>query len=133
MSSILYIAELNLPSKSAYAQHVLKICDAFSKKNKTHLLVFSNKSNFTNIKSDYILKNTFKIINLSSSKLNSFLSRIKFAFYAKKISKNYDLIITRSPISSMILSFFKIKNILEVHHNFKGLTYILYKIVSFLN
>ena len=31
----------------------------------------------------------------------------------------------------MILSFFKIKNILEVHHNFKGLTYILYKIVSF--
>ncbi len=131
MSSILYIAELNLPSKSAYAQHVLKICDAFSKKNKTHLLVFSNKSNFTNIKSDYILKNTFKIINLSSSKLNSFLSRIKFAFYAKKISKNYDLIITRSPISSMVLSFFNIKNILEVHHNFKGLTYILYKIVSF--
>ena len=56
MSSILYIAELNLPSKSAYAQHVLKICDAFSKKNKTHLLVFSNRSNFINLKSDYILK-----------------------------------------------------------------------------
>ena len=49
----------------------------------------------------------------------------------KKISKNYDLIITRSPISSMILSFFNIKNILEVHHNFEGLTHILYKIVSF--
>tara|TARA_A100001234_G_C12624354_1_gene385377 strand:+ start:584 stop:1660 length:1077 start_codon:yes stop_codon:yes gene_type:complete len=133
MNTILYIAELNLPNKSAYTQHVLKICDAFASKNKTNLLVFSNKSNFRNIRNDYILKNTFKIISLSPTKLNSFFSRIRLAFYTKKISKNYNLIITRSPLTSFILSIFKINNILELHHELNGFTNIFYKIINFFN
>lgn len=132
MNSILYVAELNLPSKSAYTQHVLKICDAFAKKKRIHLLTLSNKSNFKEIKNNYILKNRFKISGISSSKLNTFLSRIKLALYAKKISKNYNLIITRSPVTSFILSIFKINNILELHHSLNGFTNILYKAIVFL-
>ena len=30
-NKIYYVAELNLPSKSAYAIHVMKMCEAFSK------------------------------------------------------------------------------------------------------
>lgn len=133
MNSILYIAELNIPNTSAYTQHVLKICDAFAHKNKISLLVFSNKISFMQLKKKYLLKNKFKIKKLSSFKQNTFFSRVKLAFYTKKISSKYNLIITRSPITSLVLSCFKIRNILEVHHPLYGLTKILYEILNFFN
>ena len=37
MKNLSYISELCLPSNSGYAQHVLKICDSFSKKFETKL------------------------------------------------------------------------------------------------
>ena len=40
MKNLSYISELCLPSNSGYAQHVLKICDAFSKKFETIYLLF---------------------------------------------------------------------------------------------
>ena len=40
-----YIAELNLPNKSAYSIHVMKMCEAFSKSGyKTKLLSIKNKN-----------------------------------------------------------------------------------------
>ena len=42
---IYYIAELNLPSKSAYSIHVMKMCEAFSKlKYDINLFVINNKN-----------------------------------------------------------------------------------------
>lgn len=133
MNSILYIAELNLPSTSAYTQHVLKICDAFADKNNINLLVFSNKVPFKQLKKNYILKNNFNIEKLFTSKQNTFFSRVKLAFYTKKISLKYNLIITRSPITSLVLSCFKVNNILEVHHPLYGFTKIIYQVLNLFN
>ena len=49
MKKITYISELCLPSNSGYAQHVLKICDSFSKKFETQLFVISNNKSFFKI------------------------------------------------------------------------------------
>ena len=56
MKSVTYISELCLPSNSGYAQHVLKVCDTFSKKFDTNLFVISNDKSFLKYKSDYLLK-----------------------------------------------------------------------------
>lgn len=133
MNSILYIAELNIPNTSAYTQHVLKICDAFAYRNKITLLVFSKKTSFKQLKKNYLLKNNFKIKKIFLSSQNTFFSRVKLAFYTKKISSKYNLIITRSPITSLVLSSFGVNNILEVHHPLYGLTKIIYEILNLFN
>ena len=56
MKNIVYISELCLPSNSAYAQHVLKICDTFSKKFNTNYLLFQIINLFKNIKRIFIKK-----------------------------------------------------------------------------
>ena len=61
MKNINYISELSLPSNSGYAQHVLKICDSFSKKFKTTLFVISNNKSFLELKKEYLLKKKFEI------------------------------------------------------------------------
>ena len=133
MKNITYISELSLPSNSGYAQHVLKICDSFSKKFNTNLFVISNNKSFLKFKKEYLLKKKFKINSYSKKKKNNFMTRIFFSFYVlKNINKN-SLIISRSLISSLILSLFGIKNILELHHVPKGLSgfiFHLYKILK---
>ena len=48
---IYYIAELNLPSKSAYSIHVMKMCEAFSKLNyDINLFVINKKKKIRPIK-----------------------------------------------------------------------------------
>lgn len=127
MKKVTYISELCLPSNSGYAQHVLKICDSFSKKFKTNLFVISNNNSFLKFKKGYLLKKRFKICSFSKNKKNSFLTRLLFSFYILKNIDNKSLIISRSLISSLILSLFRIKNILELHHPPRGLSgYIFY-------
>ena len=59
-------------------------------------------------------------------KKNNFITRIFFSFYILKINKN-SLIISRSLISSLVLSLFGVKNVLELHHPPKGFSsYIFY-------
>ncbi|MBK57193.1 MAG: hypothetical protein CMC84_07920 [Flavobacteriaceae bacterium] len=132
MKNITYISELCLPSKSGYAQHVLKICDCFSKKLNTNLFVISNNKSFLKFKKEYFLKKKFKINSFSKNKKNNFIVRVLFSFYIlKNINKN-SLIISRSLISSLILSFFRIKNILELHHPPKGLSGFIFYLYRFL-
>ena len=50
MKNIVYISELCLPSNSAYAQHVLKICDTFSKNLTQIYLLFQIINLLKNIK-----------------------------------------------------------------------------------
>tara|TARA_B100000886_G_scaffold338545_1_gene301616 strand:- start:1124 stop:2206 length:1083 start_codon:yes stop_codon:yes gene_type:complete len=122
MKNITYISELCLPSNSGYAQHVLKICDSFSKKFITTLFVISNSKSFQSYQREYSLKNFFNINSFTKSGKNNFIIRILFSFYVlKKINKN-SLIISRSLISSLILSLFGVRNILELHHPPKGLS-----------
>ena len=56
MIKVSYISEINLPSKSGYTHHVLKICDAFSKKYTTKLYVYSSNVDFATLKKNYLLK-----------------------------------------------------------------------------
>lgn len=64
-----YVSEVSLPSVSGYAQHVLKICDAFSQVYKTNLFLFSNDCENKFIKKNYLLKKNFKIFSLQKKKL----------------------------------------------------------------
>ena len=133
MNNITYISELNLPSNSGYAQHVLKICDSFSKKFVTNLFVISNNNSFQRYRKEYLLKNKFNINSYAKNGKNNFIIRILFSLYVlKNINKN-SLIISRSLISSLILSFFGVKNILELHHPPKGLSSYLFNVYRAIN
>ena len=122
MKNIVYISELCLPSNSAYAQHVLKICDTFSKKFNTNLFVISNNKSFKKYKKEYSLKNNFKINSYAKNEKNNFIKRILFSLYVLKNTSKDSLIISRSLISSLMLSLFGVRNILELHHPPKGLS-----------
>ena len=132
MKKINYIAEINLPNKSGYAHHVLKICDAFSDLKETNLFVLSNDIEFKELASRYLLKNSFKIKSLSLIKKNNFFNRIFFALSVKKKVEKDSIIISRSLISSMLLAIFNYKNIVELHHPPTGLTNILFIFFRFL-
>ena len=133
---IYYIAEIVLPSKSAYTLHVLKMCEAFSKLNHEVELIIFYKDPLTSdstIFEKYNISSKFKITNIYNKNLKSFnfLHRIELAVKAKKIIKNDSFIISRSIISSLYLGFKKIPNILEIHTNFQSLTNFLFNLRNF--
>ena len=63
---IYYVAELNLPSKSAYSIHVIKMCEAFSKLNYDTNLFVINKKNTDRINKIYNISYNFKIMSLKN-------------------------------------------------------------------
>ena len=62
---IAYIAETSLTNKSAYTVHVLKMCDALSKKNNLTLLLPKNKVYYKTLKKEFLFtsKNKFYFNN----------------------------------------------------------------------
>ncbi len=131
MKKINYIAEINLPSNSGYTHHVLKICDAFSNFKETKLFVLSKSVKFSSLKSNYLLKKKFKIQKFSTKKKINFFDRVFYAYYVKKKIEDKSIIISRSLISSMLLSIFNKKNIVELHHPPTGLTNLIFIIYRF--
>ena len=131
MIKINYISEINLPSKSGYAHHVLKICDAFSKKYKTKLFVNSNKINQKILRKNYLLKTNFEISYYKKNRQHNFFSRISYAFFILKNIDKESIIISRSVLSSLLLSAMKIKNIVELHHPPTGLTKVIFNLANF--
>ena len=137
---VAYIAETSLDNRSAYTHHVIKMCDAFSTKNcKTTLIIPSidKRISFKKIKKSFLLtsKNKFLIKKILSFKVSNFLTRILFGFkVANHLRKNCpELIITRSFISSIFFTFFKINHFLEIHSEFRGLTRFFMINLNFLN
>ena len=137
----MYIADFTLPTNRAYAIHVFKMLDAFSDhKIKSKLFIpYFEKKNFKNSIKFFDLKNLEKIsinrIFESSINLN-FLIRLIFGYrVAKNIKMHYsnNLIITRSLITSVFLSLFKIKHFLEIHQEIKGFTKIFLINLNFIN
>ncbi len=133
---IIYIAEFSLPNMSAYAIHVLKMCDNLSKLGYEVelLLPYINKSYKLNkIKDDYLLKRKYKIHSIFNSRLKlNFIYRIIFSlkilFYLKKIKSN--MLLSRSIIPSLILSIFGFNNILEIHTELSGITSYIFKLTK---
>ena len=137
MNNFYYIAEISLPSKSAYAVHVLKMCDAFSSSGYNVSLILFHKDPYLSedsIKKYYNLKNNISVFSFLKKKNNySFFERILFAikiifFFRKKGKTNF--IISRSIISAILNSFFQKKIILEFHHNLNGFTKIFFKLYN---
>ena len=137
---IFYIAEFTLPSTSAYSIQVLKMCDQLSKfAKKTFLFLpfvdqrYLNK----NLRKEYNIKYKFKTQSIFKNKKNmNFFYRIFFALkvffiISKAYKKEKCVIVSRSIISSLVLSLFQIKNYLELHHDLKGFTKHIFKLTNF--
>ena len=138
--NIVYIADFSLPNMSAYAVHVLKMCDALTeKKNNVELLIPHKDESFTFniIKKKFLLKKKYLIKSFFKRKRSiSFLNNLIFILV---IIRNFNLkkklIISRSLIPSIILAFLNYKIILEIHTELKGITKIIFiisKRLSFL-
>ena len=117
MRKILYLCDLSLPNRSAYCVHVMKMCEAFAINNNVELVVNSSSINWKEIKKNFKLDYNFKIYPLRVFKNRNFLFRILNAIKTYKIIKknNYDLIISRNIISSLVLATLNVKNVLEIH------------------
>ena len=125
---IYYVAELNLPSKSAYSIHVMKMCEAFSKLNYDTNLFVINKKNKNKINKIYNINYDFKIISVFNNFiLLNFIKRILFSIkiLLKKTEKDA-LFLSRSIIFSLIACLFKKKIILELHHQITGFSKTIY-------
>ena len=66
---IFYIAELNLPSKSAYSIHVMKMCEAFSKLKHNISLIVINSKNVNQINKIYNINHKFNILSVFNNYL----------------------------------------------------------------
>ena len=123
LKNIYYIAEIFLPSKSAYSIHVMKMCNAFAKKKINTNLYIYNKKNNLNFFEQYNCSNKFKIRGLNIKK-NNFFGRVFFALKILKLilPDNNSIIISRSVMTAILLNFFDRHVILELHHELTGLT-----------
>ena len=138
---LFYISEFSLPSNRAYSIHVFKMLDAFAKKkiNCTLFVPHAKKNiNKSFLKKFYSIKyihhinihSFFKsLINLNF--VYRFIYGLKICSFLKNIDQN-NIIITRSLISSFLLSIFKIHHFLELHQEIKGLSKIIFINLSFI-
>ena len=134
-SKIYYIAELNLPSKSAYSIHVMKMCEAFSKLKYDINLFVINKEDKDQTNKDYNINYKFKIFSIfNNSILLNFVIRIIFSLkiLSKKTEKEA-IFLSRSIVFSLIACLFRKKIILELHHEIKGFSKIIYWLLKNLN
>ena len=128
---ILYLAELIFPSKKAYAIHVMKMCNALSKKNDIELIIFQN--NEKNIYKAYNCESKFLINELKLNKIN-FINRLKFTFgLLKYINSKKILIISRSVLGGLYLSFKGYNVVLEIHHELSSFTKYIFNLSKYCN
>jgi hypothetical protein len=137
---IAYIAETSLTNKSAYTQHVLKMCDAFSQHDHDVILMIpelSKKTNYKNIQEDFLLlsKKKIKIYSILDHKIKNIFSRMLFGIRVVKIlnSEKVNLILTRSFITSFFLCISKINHFLEIHSELKSFSKFLLIKLNFIN
>ena len=137
---VAYIAETSLTNKSAYTQHVIKMCDAFSNTTSELILLLPNVDknfNYRNLQKKFLLtsKKKFKVHSILGYKVKGFILRSLFSFKAANYLrlKKIDLILTRSFITSFFLSLFKIKHFLEIHSELTSLTKFIMINLNFIN
>ncbi|MDC0859219.1 glycosyltransferase [Candidatus Pelagibacter sp.] len=132
---IYYIAEINVPSKSAYSIHVMKMCEAFAKLKFDINLYIINHQNLKRIYENYNINNKFKIHSIFNKPIRlNLLYRIIFSLKILFKKKNTDaLFVSRSIIFSLLASITRRNVILELHHEITGFTKIIYFIFKKLN
>lgn len=138
--NVVYIAETSLTNKSAYSQHVIKMCDAFSQNGFDLTLIVPNEKknlSFYKLKKKFLLrgKKTFLIRSVLNTRIHNFYTRLKFAIRASNLAryKKPDLIITRSLLTSFCLSILKIHHFLEIHNEVKSFSKFLFLGLNYIN
>ena len=110
------------------------MCDAFSQSGYKVKLFIINSSNkkFNQLKKDYLLKSNFKIIKIYNSvNYLNFITRIYFSIRLFFLLKNKnEIIFSRSVLTSICLSVFGVKNILEIHQPNFGFTNLLFNLLK---
>ena len=137
---IFYISNFSLPNMSAYALHVLKMCDAFSESfYDVNLLLPHIRKGYDlgKIRKNYLLKSSFKIHGFFKSKIDrNFFSLLLFSYRLYKFFKIHEkphFIISRSVLPALFLSIYGQKLFLEVHTELKGFTKIIFSIFKYFN
>jgi glycosyltransferase involved in cell wall biosynthesis len=133
--NLLYITETSLPTKSANIINSLKFCDALSDHYNINFIVPNNLLKTKLIKKKYNLKNYINFENLINKNIENFKTRIFFSIkIILKISKekNYDLILSRSIITSLMMTLFNIRNTLELHHIPQSFSKFFFNFIMFL-
>ena len=138
---VFYIADTSLTNKSAYSQHVIKMCDAFGQNitDNTILIVpyEKEKINFSKLKKRFMLNSIhqLKIKSILKTKISNFLERLIFGFKASIFlkDKRKSLIITRSLYASIFLSLLRINHFLEIHTELKSFTKFCLIGLNFIN
>ncbi|MDC1169973.1 glycosyltransferase [Candidatus Pelagibacter sp.] len=132
---ICYIAEINIPSKSAYSIHVMKMCEAFAKLKYDVNLYIINHQNYKKININYNINNKFRIHSIFNKaiQLNLFYRIIFSLKILFKYRKTRMLFVSRSIIFSLLASITHVNVILELHHEISGFSKIIYFIFKKLN
>ena len=137
---IFYIADTSLGNKSAYSQHVIKMCDGFGQINcSVNLILPENdkKISFIYLKKKYLLnsKKKFQFNEILKKKISNFFDRILFGYKTAKLLKKEknSLILTRSISASIFLSVFKRSHFLEIHNEQKSFSKFVMINLNFIN
>src|SRR3972149_12341319 len=131
MKSLLYIANLRLPTEKAYGIQIAKMCEAFADPElKFKVALIYPKRNNPNIKENvfdyYSVKNNFEAkrvwapdfyfsgkLDTISVLIKNFISAIFLSIYT--LFKKSDIIYSRDELPLFLLSFFKNNLIFEAH------------------
>ena len=117
-----YISELNIPNKSAYSIHVMKMCESFSKLGHEVNLFTMKSDNLQKIFKEYDIKYKFNILSVFNrfKKLN-FILRILFTIkiFSKNLNK-VSIFISRSIIFALFASVLKKNVVLEYIMKLRG-------------
>lgn len=137
---IVYVSYSSTPGKNASSLQIVKTCEAFSFNNFKTTLVLPNTPqsnlsifNYYNVKNKFILKR-FNFFNRFPQGINFYLYSVCCLFYI--LSLNNTLVISRNFFLIFLLSIFKKKCIIELHHDVKieGIfSQLLLKVFKFLN
>jgi len=130
---LIYITETSLPTNSANMINSLKFCDALSNYYKINFISPNIKITNFEIKKFFDLEKEIIFSDILSKNISSSFARFKFCIKTVfKILFNLNsihLILSRSILTSIILAFLNIKNVLEIHHSLNGISKILFNIL----
>ena len=115
---ICYLANTAVPSTTASAIQIVKMCESFSKLKHEVLLITTNASD-KKVFNFYGVKSKFQIKKIK--KYNKFPLGLKYYFFSlssiiESLNFKPDIYITRNFFTSFLLTILRKKNILELHH-----------------
>jgi len=137
---ICYLANLAIPSSTASSTQIVKMCEAFSQLNNKVTLITTNvKIIDRDIFDFYNVKEKFEIKKME--KFNTFPLGINYYLFSflsilESLKHKPDIYITRNFFSCFLLTLFRKKIIIELHHDISiesRIVKFLIKKLKFLN